>query len=95
MDRSTFNQLYKGIKERIDGKKYWENKEVKGELKEQWTKLRCGNIGKTRKKGFKSWKCAIRNTEDESLEHTYVDMQGSMVVVVVLWLWLRADARVR
>ena len=31
-DRSTFNQLYKEIKEGIDGKKYWENEEVRGDL---------------------------------------------------------------
>ena len=34
-DRSTFNQMYKEIKEGIDGEKYWKNEEVRGDLKEQ------------------------------------------------------------
>ena len=70
-DRSTFNQLFKEPEEGIDGEKYWGNEEVRGDLKDQSAKLRCGNIGKTGKKGFKSWKCAICNTQDESLEHIW------------------------
>ena len=62
-DPSTFNQLHIEIKDAAEGEKYWENEEVRGDLKDQWKKLRCGNIGKTGKNGFKSWKCAICNTE--------------------------------
>ena len=46
--------------------KYWENEKMRGDLKEQWE-----NINKTGKKGFKSWKCTICNTEDGSLEHIW------------------------
>ena len=35
MDGSTFNQLYKEIKEGIDGEKYLENEKVRRDLKEQ------------------------------------------------------------
>ena len=70
-DRSTFKELYKEIKEGTDGDKYWENGEARRDLKEQWAKSRCGNIGKTGKKGFKSWKCAICNTEHKTLERIW------------------------
>ena len=67
-DRSTFNQLYKEIGG-IEGQKYQENEEVRGDLKEQWEKLRCKNIGKTEKRDSIAGnaRSAIRKTKGKNV----------------------------
>lgn len=71
IDKSTFTPMYKDIKKEIGRAKYWEEKEVKGHIKEEWARLRCGNIGKVGKKGFLNWKCELCEEDDESLEHVW------------------------
>ena len=36
--------------------KYWENKEIKGEVKETWARIRCGSVRREGKRGYKNVK---------------------------------------
>ena len=38
-------------------------------MKEEWTRLRCSNIGKVGKKWYVDWSCRICGKEDESINH--------------------------
>ena len=46
--------------------KYWEDKKIKGEVKETWARMRCGREGK---RGYKNEKCRMCDRENETLEH--------------------------
>ena len=41
------------------------------EQKEQWARIRCGNIGKEKKKGYIIRNCAVCIVEEESLQHIW------------------------
>ena len=51
--------------------KYWKDKEIRGEIKETWARLRCGSIGRERNNGFKDSKCRLCKVDDETLVHIY------------------------
>ena len=36
--------------------KYWEDKEIKREVKETWARMRCGSVGGEGKRGYKNVK---------------------------------------
>lgn len=50
---------------------YWEDKELAGRYKEQWARLRCGNITREGKKGFTEQCCRICRAVPESLDHIW------------------------
>ena len=54
VDKSSFCKLYGEIKKTVDREKYWDKKGINGEMKEEWARLRCGNIGKVGKKGYEN-----------------------------------------
>ena len=49
--------------------KYWEDKEIKEEVKETWARMRCGSVGREEKRGYNNVKCRICDRENETLEH--------------------------
>ena len=50
---------------------YWEDKNIKGSWREQWARIRFGNLSKEGSKGFKNEKCRIFFTEKESFRHIW------------------------
>ncbi|CAG5078452.1 Protein of unknown function [Cotesia congregata] len=64
---STFNRRYKFIKTTMGTEPYW----VDSWIKEVWCRIRCGNIVRAGKKGFKDWQCRLCQNEDETLEHIF------------------------
>ena len=70
MDNPSFCKLYEAIKKTVHREKYWGKKGINGEMREEWARLRCGNIGKVLgKKGYEDWSCRICGKEDESINH--------------------------
>ncbi|OXU18113.1 hypothetical protein TSAR_013530 [Trichomalopsis sarcophagae] len=52
--KGTENKDGTGNSNSYKKEKYWENSEVSVNIKEQWARIRCGNIGRTElSKGFK------------------------------------------
>ena len=39
--------------------KYWEEKEIKVEVKETWARMRCGSVGRVVERGYKNMKCIM------------------------------------
>ena len=72
VDKSSFCKFYGEIKKTVDREKYWDKKGINGEMKEEWARLRCGNIGKVGKKGYEDWSCRICEKEDESINHIWM-----------------------
>ena len=70
IDKSKFYKEYKNRKDGIEMKKYWKDKEMRGEIKATWARLRCGSIGRERNKGFKDSNCRLCKVDDETLVHT-------------------------
>ena len=72
VDKSSFCKFYGEIKNTVDGEKYWDKKGINGEMKEEWARLRCGNIGKVGKKRYEDWSCRICGKENESINHIWM-----------------------
>ena len=49
--------------------KYWEDKELKGKIKEIWARMRCRSVGKNICKAFRETKCTFCKKEKETLAH--------------------------
>ncbi|XP_074115712.1 uncharacterized protein LOC141538233 [Cotesia typhae] len=47
------------------------NGAILGWIKMVWCRMRCGNIEKSGKKGFKGWRCRLCKVEEETLEHIF------------------------
>lgn len=71
INRSRYCPEYKDIKTDWTQESYWEDKEVKGRDKEQWARMRCGNIGRAGNKGFKEENCRLCKAGPENLEHAW------------------------
>ena len=52
--------------------KYWEDKEIREEMKEALARLRCGSIGREHNKGFKDSKCRLCKVDDETLALVHI-----------------------
>ena len=50
----------------------WDKKGINEEMKEEWARLRCGNIGKVGKKWDEDWSCRICGEEDESINRIWM-----------------------
>ncbi|CAD6235813.1 GSCOCG00007994001-RA-CDS [Cotesia congregata] len=59
IERSSYNKMYKKIMIEKDGYNYWKDDKKRGEDKEQWARIRCGNIGRAYKKGYTEWTCRL------------------------------------
>ena len=75
VDKPSFCKFYGEIKKTVDREKYWDKKGINGEMKEEWTRLRCGNISKVGKKGYEDCRYEGRRIcekEDESINHIWM-----------------------
>ena len=72
VDKSSFCKLYGEIKKTVDREKYWDKKGINGTMKEEWARLRCGNIGKVGKKGYGDSICRICGKKDKSINHVWM-----------------------
>ncbi|OXU31310.1 hypothetical protein TSAR_006344 [Trichomalopsis sarcophagae] len=50
IEKSNYCPEYKNWKDDLGKERYWENKEISGFVKEQWARMRYGNIGYLGKK---------------------------------------------
>ncbi|KAH0561524.1 hypothetical protein KQX54_017410 [Cotesia glomerata] len=64
---STFSPIFKFVRTCDTVESYWHDKTIEGWMKEIWTKIRCGNFGKSNKKGYKSQYCRACESEPETL----------------------------
>ena len=48
--------------------KYWEDKEIRSEVKEIWGRMGHGSVGRERKRGYKNAKCKICGRDNKTLE---------------------------
>lgn len=48
---------------------YWGNNKIRWKDQETWTRLRCGNIGRAGKNGFKNQMCRVCSAAEKTLEH--------------------------
>ena len=62
---------YKNRKLNIGMEKYWEDKELKGKIKEIWAEMRCENVGKNIHKDFRETKCTLCEKEEETIAHIF------------------------
>lgn len=69
---STYNELYKEIMPGEQGAEYLNIRRKKREEIRTWARLRCGNIGRADKKGYKEWICRLCNRERETLQHLVI-----------------------
>lgn len=80
IDKSKYCQLYKNYKEGFQMGKYWDLKMVKGEFKEQWARLRCGNVGLSGNKGFSNTVCRLCGVSEENLAHIWNCEEGRRLI---------------
>ena len=71
IDKSEYWGRYKDIKESWGIEKYWGAREFSSKIKEQWARLRYGNISKEGKKGFLDMKCRVYKRQDETFSHIW------------------------
>lgn len=69
IDRSAYCKEYQGRKISFQMEEYWEDREIAGEIKEIWARIRCGNVGKQGNKGHRDQKCSFCRNEIEDLKH--------------------------
>lgn len=69
INKSTYNTLYKKIRLEKEEDNYWKKDNVRGEDKEMWARIRCGNLGRAGKKGYRDWSCRGCGKEEETLIH--------------------------
>lgn len=67
--KSTYCPLYEFTKTSEGCEDYWRDESGESWVKETWARLRCGNIDRYGKKGFKNWSCRICNSQQETLAH--------------------------
>lgn len=72
LDESGYCPEYKKWKKELGKEKYWEDKGSSGFLKEQWARMRCGNIGRELGKGYRENKCRICEEGEENLGHVWI-----------------------
>lgn len=61
--------MYKKIRLDKEEDNYWRKDYVRGEGKEMWARIRCGNIGRAGKKVYTDWSCRGSGQEEKTLIH--------------------------
>uniref|UniRef100_A0A6V7JW45 Reverse transcriptase zinc-binding domain-containing protein n=1 Tax=Bracon brevicornis TaxID=1563983 RepID=A0A6V7JW45_9HYME len=69
INESNYCPWYKEIAPEVTGATYWNDRSTKICIKEQWARLRCGNVGRRLAQGFKNVSCRACRTEEESMSH--------------------------
>ena len=57
VDSWKYWEGYKTYKDDWETEQYWEIPKIKGNIREHWARIRCGNLIKEGKKGFRDDKC--------------------------------------
>lgn len=70
--KSTYCSLYKLTKTKDGCEDYWMDTNCEGWIKEVWSRLRCGNVERGFKKGFKDWSCRICQSQQETRAHLLI-----------------------
>lgn len=71
IDRSCYCRNYRDWKKEPGREKYWGRNSWGGDIREQRARLRCGNLGREKSKGFKENMGRVCNKEEENLEHIW------------------------
>ena len=69
IDTWRYCSEYKELEKLVGYEKYCREKEVKLKDKEQWTRMRCGNIGQAGNKGYMKVDCRLGGAGKENLKH--------------------------
>ena len=69
IDKSTHCPEYPRRKGTSGLERYLEQNGVSGSDKKQWSRMRCGNVGRAGKKGYEDKQCRLCRQEDEELNH--------------------------
>ncbi|CAG5096633.1 Protein of unknown function [Cotesia congregata] len=76
---STYCPRYKFVKTTDGREPLWNDRNAKGWIKEIWSRLRCENIGRHDKKGYKAWDCRLCHSEPETIEHLLIYRKARML----------------
>lgn len=71
IDRSKYCGNYKNWKCFVGKEEYWGDKNFKATEKEQWARLRCGNVGIAGNKGYKITICRTCKKFEENIFHIW------------------------
>lgn len=44
-----------------------------------WAKIRCGNVGRAYKEGYKEWTCRLCEWEHETVEHFLICREATRI----------------
>ncbi|CAG5075462.1 Protein of unknown function, partial [Cotesia congregata] len=70
--QSRYWDKYEEITSEENFNSYWEQKQWKGWEKEQWARLRSGNLGRVGNKGYSDTNCRLCGKAEETLDHLWV-----------------------
>lgn len=76
---STYCPRYKFVKTTDGCEPFWNDENEESWTKETWSRLRCGNIGRHNKKGYKAWDCRLCHSEPETIEHLLICREARML----------------
>ena len=66
IEKSQFREEYKNRELYVEMEKYWEDKELKGKIKEIWARTGCGCVEKNIHKRFRKTECTLCKKEKET-----------------------------
>lgn len=67
IERSTYCKNYKKWKNTAARECYWDKRKLKGSVKEQWARIRCGCVGKAGENGYRHTKYKLCKEGKEDL----------------------------
>lgn len=76
MRNSTYNEIYKEMIPGEKGAGYFDIRRKNRDENITWARMRCGNVGRANKKGYKDWGCRLCNRESETLQHLIICDEG-------------------
>ena len=71
IENSEFWGKYKYWKLEPGAENYWFEKNIRGRLKEEWARIRCGSVSKEGKKGFQDKICRVCKEHEETFNHVW------------------------
>lgn len=69
VDSSSYNPNYRALNNTTEAERYWEDKKWTGGDKEQWARLKCGNLTIDGNMGYKGKRCRVCKGEEENMGH--------------------------
>lgn len=90
IDRSSYRDTYKFREEELGMAVYWIKKNIGGKDKEQWARLRCGNVRNTRGIGVKECRLCVRERERERKS----EREGGRERMMHVWSYVAFERKV-